>query len=392
MGSRCLSLYFFGAFLIALPAIAALLQCPPPSTVLPCTCCDDVDLTITCSGLRDSSLDERGIAKALESVAAHYATEETSVIIDSLYIGYTAVKEVRREMFGGLSFKQIWFNNNVYLCLDRIDNDALLDSQRTLRTFKATIETFGEANADHNHDGSILERFDNFTRLEVLDFMNYKMKVVPNHYYCKYNIPQVRQLLLNVNGIERIDDLAFHHLSNLTMISLLSNRLQRVTPRTFAFDTHSEQQLHVHLWMNEMTDTMFEAGAFSNVRRPMHLDISGNKLTSLPQDVFRDLLASNLSRLSVQGNPLKCDCRLRWLFDDDSHYYKRVEGLACIAEARSIKLTRAEDLGDCSHLDRTVQHDNRWRTVALIAVALLAAMASAVMYFSMYHTCRRAAK
>lgn len=200
---RLLSVIVFTSVLVG--GTSSITPCPPEEVVLPCTCCDDVDTSITCSGVKNESLDERGIQNALEAVAKHYESLEISPVIDSLQVGYTAVKAVRREMFAGLAFKQIWLNNNFYLCLDRIDKDAFLDSQRSLRVFKATIEINGEATKKHNHDGSVLERFNNFQKLEVLDFMNYHMSSVPNHYYCKYSIPNVKQLWLNVNGIERIE-------------------------------------------------------------------------------------------------------------------------------------------------------------------------------------------
>lgn len=165
------------------------------------------------------------------------------------------------------------------------------------------------------------------------------------------------------------------------MISLLSNRLSRVTPHTFAFDGESPVQLHIHLWMNEMTEDMFEPGSFANTRRPVHLDVTGNKLRSLPAPVFRDLLANKHSRLSVDGNPLTCDCRLAWLFEAD--YHERVDGLACIAANKSIKLTKAADLGDCSAVRRAVirGYDT---TFLCVVLGLSATAAGIVVYVVVY--------
>lgn len=322
-------------------------MCPSAESISFCKCCEEAEqVIISCSGVKNQSLEENAIRSNLETIADHLNRLEISPVIDRLEIKYTSVRYVTRQLFAGLAFKQIWLQDNFYLCLDHISQDAFLDSKDTLVVFKATIDVQGEATKEHDHDGSVLNRFKGFHNLEVFSFMNYNMSVVPGHYYCQYNLPKLRQIWLNVNGINKIEDNAFHKLDELNFLSLMNNQLHNITPLTFAFNAHSDVPLTILLWMNSLTDDSFENGAFSNTHRPVKLDISQNKLTSLAEGVFRDIVKDTKSYLNVEGNPLICDCRLKWLFQED--YIDRVKGLACIKQTKSIVLDQSDDLENCN--------------------------------------------
>jgi len=104
---------------------------------------------------------------------------------------------------------------------------------------------------------------------------------------------------------------AFRHLSALRVISLRSNAIVQVDAYAFTSLPLIES---IDLSACRLVDV--DRRGFAGCQHLVDLSIAGNNLSQLSPAAVEHLPApSVLRRLRVDGNPWRCDCRLRWLHE-----------------------------------------------------------------------------
>uniref|UniRef100_A0A8C0ZGR3 Leucine rich repeat neuronal 2 n=1 Tax=Cyanistes caeruleus TaxID=156563 RepID=A0A8C0ZGR3_CYACU len=126
------------------------------------------------------------------------------------------------------------------------------------------------------------------------------------------NMPQLLSLHLEENQLSELPDGSFPGLGNLQELYLNHNRLRRIAPRAFA-GLGSLLRLHLNSNLLRTLDSRW----FQMLPSLEILMVGGNKV-----DAFQHLPAlhrqtveslPNLQEISIHGNPLRCDCVIRWV-------------------------------------------------------------------------------
>jgi Leucine-rich repeat (LRR) protein len=162
----------------------------------------------------------------------------------------------------------------------------------------------------------------------------------------------IRKVNLSHNELNEISSNSFASQT----IDLSHNQLSLLRENAFKV----ESALNLNLASNHLTSYSFQAGfikSFQNKlisREPsfnypnteplsLSLFLNDNNITHLDHDVFHSLLeqSSPSSSISLQNNPLKCDCRIKWILDAKrydkswSTLYPRLEHAVCSLDGDS---------------------------------------------------------
>ncbi|OXA44085.1 Protein slit [Folsomia candida] len=116
------------------------------------------------------------------------------------------------------------------------------------------------------------------------------------------------ELYLDVNEIQRIDLSRIRHLKYLTKLDLSNNQITMISNHTFANLTKLSTLI---ISYNRLQ--CIERDALAGLTALRILSIHANEISMIPEGTFRDLRA--ITHLALGGNPLFCDCGLKWLAD-----------------------------------------------------------------------------
>ncbi|XP_066299898.1 carboxypeptidase N subunit 2-like [Branchiostoma lanceolatum] len=167
--------------------------------------------------------------------------------------------------------------------------------------------------------------------VRTLDLSNNKFNFVPSK--ALQNAPNLRELIVDRNPIEYIQNYAFQYLSNLQTLHL--NNLTNLTfIDRYAFLGLSNLK-NLYLENNKKLICLVP-GVFLGLINLELLDLQKCSLINLPNGIFKGL--DKLNFLYLSGNPWTCDCNLRWLkqMTDNSSYqhYNLKYELTCRAPPR----------------------------------------------------------
>ncbi|XP_069792977.1 amphoterin-induced protein 3 [Narcine bancroftii] len=148
-------------------------------------------------------------------------------------------------------------------------------------------------------------------------------------------LPRLRILRVDHNHISHVADGAFHNASKLTHLDLSSNRLHSVEGHFFQELTYLQELLlynnqiqrvdsralsrlssvqKVYLSWNHLTDFPFTALREDSLPQLQIMDISSNRLSSIPIDEVAALPRAVKNGLYLHNNPFTCDCTLYNMF------------------------------------------------------------------------------
>lgn len=110
-------------------------------------------------------------------------------------------------------------------------------------------------------------------------------------------MPKLRELRLDTNAIETIDDFTFANLSSLTTLHLEFNKISVINRNTF-----SGLFKLIRLTLDANDIHTIENGAFSDLKELRKLGLSENKLKVLNNQILRG--PTRLTELSIGGNQI----------------------------------------------------------------------------------------
>lgn len=142
---------------------------------------------------------------------------------------------------------------------------------------------------------------------------------------------RLERLRIISRSLTQVASYAFYELPSLRSIKLHSMAgLQRISAHAFDIAQSSSHPLIIDLRENQLTVGSFELDAFQLVRRPIHLRLSNNNLTTIPREVFeRFLVTDQQNKMQLAENPLECDCSMHWLLRDRPIYINQVLSALC---------------------------------------------------------------
>ena len=145
--------------------------------------------------------------------------------------------------------------------------------------------------------------------------------------------PKLREIRFAYHPFATIESKAFDHLPSLedldlagngpstpayeqTMKVLETNALAMTAAANFSFLSMGEWE---HL-------ESFNPGFITNIKPHMAIDFSGNNINTIPEQSFREIfeILATYERLPINppghinfgGNPLLCDCSIKWIVED----------------------------------------------------------------------------
>ncbi|XP_060066278.1 insulin-like growth factor-binding protein complex acid labile subunit [Ylistrum balloti] len=147
--------------------------------------------------------------------------------------------------------------------------------------------------------------FKNLQKVTNLDLSQNKLRRVSDTMLS--GMSELEELDLSLNSITSISPLAFRYMQNLVELTLKSNRLMGFN---FTYITNLPKLSIVDLSSNHL----FWVDLSGNIQlRLRDLILTDNKINTVTQDVTKILAASSI--LSLTGNPLVCDCNMKWILD-----------------------------------------------------------------------------
>ncbi|CAG5896957.1 unnamed protein product [Menidia menidia] len=136
-----------------------------------------------------------------------------------------------------------------------------------------------------------------FSGLEKLEILKINYNLIRNVSSDTFqNIPELTELHWEGNKIARLDDAIFSELKKLRVLNLCNNLLTTFSDNVFGFETSNLKELN--LKGNRLT----ELSSLSSLISLTDLILSSNKLSSLPENIFRNLTA--LDSLDLSENQL----------------------------------------------------------------------------------------
>ncbi|XP_069131880.1 insulin-like growth factor-binding protein complex acid labile subunit [Argopecten irradians] len=147
--------------------------------------------------------------------------------------------------------------------------------------------------------------FKNLQRVTNLDLSNNKLRRVSDSMLSGMN--DLEELDLSKNSISAISPLAFRYMQNLVELTLKENRLMGFN---FSYITNLPQLSIIDLSSNHL----FWVDMSGNIQlRLRDLILTDNNINTVSADVTKILASSSI--LSLTGNPLVCDCNMKWILD-----------------------------------------------------------------------------
>ncbi|XP_072307480.1 matrix-remodeling-associated protein 5 [Eucyclogobius newberryi] len=137
--------------------------------------------------------------------------------------------------------------------------------------------------------------FKDLSALQMLKLSYNKLLEVNRHTFL--GLWLLARLHLDHNSLESLDPDTFHGLTHLRFLQLEGNRIKQIHPSTFT------------------TFTIVDSFHLSTLK---HLYLSNNSLSVIPKEMLETM--PQLENLFLNGNPLVCDCNMKWIHKWVQHF------------------------------------------------------------------------
>ncbi|GFT88202.1 hypothetical protein NPIL_637731 [Nephila pilipes] len=257
-------------------------NCPPPRTILPCTC--------------DESLSTSYLCENITSAETFFDIIENT---------------------GGLSFNMLFVHNSVlqylptsaiisenfkFLAIRNTELDSLFDKPPT---GKNSLDKIVLDNVTL-HRNLQWDLFKGLTKLSRLEIYKTEVKSLGNDF--KLNIsPNLRFLLMDNTNTMRLSKDAFENLNVLSGIVIKSSHIKVLKRSMFPKPAAIESLAFMNNKIEFLPDDIF-----SDMPKLWELIFSSNKISILKESIFKDF-SHHYCMLNVYDNPIKCGCELQWI-------------------------------------------------------------------------------
>ncbi|KAJ6217980.1 hypothetical protein RDWZM_009137 [Blomia tropicalis] len=314
-------------FLIIVSSVLAtiiLAACPMNYLINPCHCSDG---RITCDG--EYSYNLKNIFTKLNRTLRH----EVDRTFEEFVLNNTDISELVDDVFGMIRFRKIRLVDA--LSLRRISGNAFAKNGDLVEQFVASGESLLGEDA---HSNDLFDAFNQLTNCKRIWLNRNRLRSIPTVAFGKRANSNFQLEELNFNkfsskngNIRSVGNFAFYYLNQLTYLYLSHQRINYLPSNAFDFERPSNRTLYIYLGNNKLNNTSFEKGIFLNTKRPVHLELYWNPdLTYLDEKVFAPFLDQNKqNKISLQDNPLTCDCNSYWMVRDKEKYQDQLSNVMC---------------------------------------------------------------
>lgn len=281
-------------------------SCPAKSEISPCTCDGE---GFNCMG-----------ARTVEEVRKAFRAKFKYGGVRSVWVQGTPITNVPADLFGNVKSQHFYIEvNNI----SSVNLDAFSASKKTLKT----LSLFSNKLTKVELSGLAL-----YENLNLLNLGRNQITSIPDDAFSSKSITTI---ILAQNQISHVGKNAFSDLPNLAKIEMTLNSLTTLGPMSFASKGHSAA-LTINLASNHISSV--SSTAFQGTT-PKEIYFSQNKLTSLPQDPFANLItriAQKQGYIYFPANPFSCTgCDYSWIVRNKDILYSRFIGFTC-TDGRSI--------------------------------------------------------
>ncbi|CAL4074744.1 unnamed protein product, partial [Meganyctiphanes norvegica] len=288
-------------------------SCPDGESIAPCVCSyiveGDGQMDLDCSKISG----EEQLGQVFENLPPN--THFESFTLNSNH----ELKTLTSGVFQSTTFTKILM---IFNSLEAVESGALDASSETL----TTLDLWG--NSISSQTGFPFKDLPIFGSLEVLDLADNAIPGWPEGITSDtltrldlsgnpiFDLPQgafdglsiLQYLILGDVNLTGIEPETFTSLGRLKALDLRLNDLTALPEDSLNFNSSYIEHIYVH--HNKLKSIHPHAIASSDSVPDLHFE--DNELISLDEAVWRPWL-QNGSRLTVNGNPLICDCGVAWL-------------------------------------------------------------------------------
>lgn len=262
----------------------------PENPVPPCTCrlIGYHSSIITCTGVEN----ERDLENSLHSM------KNTSVPVKTVEIFEASLNFLPSKVFKGLRFQKLFIAGSSMVALsdEEMAFVGLEDSLEILLVHECTL--FSGWNWSHLKNLRALTELQTTKAgpVEVDD----DVKEIAHL--------NITNLFFTQESISYIHETAFATFHNLKTLSLKQNLIREL--KRSMFPNPALQLEQVIFSYNELQ--YLPRDIFTNMPKLRSILLSGNSILTIEQATFSPVW-NNLYKLDLRDNPIRCDCRLKWL-------------------------------------------------------------------------------
>lgn len=299
-------------------------SCPMNYVLNPCHCREE---RIICDGEYSFNL------KTVFNKLNRTLRNDQDKVFDEFVLNNTEIAELDDDVFSHIRFGRIHLVDA--LSLRRISGNAF----RVIGPYVQEFVVQGEnVLGEESFTDDLFDALNSLTNATTIWLDRNRLRSIPTVAFGKNPNANFALMDLNFNKysskngyIRSIGNFAFYYLNNLQHLYLSHQRLTYLPANAFDFELPSLSTLYIYLGNNKLNNTSFEKGIFLNAKRPIHLELYWNPdLTYLDEEVFEPFLKANkANKISLQDNPLSCDCKSYWMVRDKEAFKDQLLNVMC---------------------------------------------------------------
>ncbi|GIY65985.1 hypothetical protein CDAR_454041 [Caerostris darwini] len=291
---RCLDTLTSEMAMLPLLLLALMKQCPPQESLVPCTCRQSKGPEVFCKQLQADS-DLQRILKPLKGYH-----------LSKLMISGLNATTLQPDVFSGVSVE--------YLDLEKVEVEdaSFLPGRRHFQGLESSLNTLEIKKSFKNGHRSLINlKLEHLSNLHIAIFEHNHIPEVGNDWFTS-GPAGLSTLIFEGNGIEELGDKAFSALSELKLLAVAGNHLTDVSRSMLPKPALRLRTLD--LAYNKLRT--LPRDLFTDMPSLLDVNLDYNLIHILAEDTFSSVLLQ-LTSLSLEGNPLECDEKLKWVCDSE---------------------------------------------------------------------------